>query len=335
MHLADLAAARLAQIAAPFVSPGSFFSLPQLAAAVLLAGLYLIFSRRRQRGIARRSAVVRRALRRRRIALHPSTHADLFYFFLNTFVTATLIGWGIISGLAVSDWSVRALHAGFGTIAPVPAPGWALRLGVTVITFLGYEIGYYIDHYLKHKIPFLWAFHKTHHTAEVLTPLTVFRVHPVDSLIYTDIVAICVGMLHGLFTYCAGKTAGSYVIDNVNVILVVFYFSLAHLQHSQFWIPFTGPLGRILLSPAHHQLHHSADPAHYNRNLGSCLAVWDWLFGTLAVPPRRTPKLTFGVPQAGDDRHRVAALVIDPVIEALSPLAARLPVGRHGLTRRA
>jgi len=335
MNWADLAAARLEQIVAPFVSPGVFFSLPQLAVAALVAGLYLIFRRKRRGGIARRAAVVLRAVRGRHLVFNRSTYADLFYLFLNTFATATLIGWGIFSGLAVSAWTVRGLHAVLGDVAPSAAPDWALRLGVTVIAFLGYEIGYYIDHYLKHKIPVLWAFHKTHHTAEVLTPFTVFRVHPVDSLIYTDIVAICVGLLHGLFTYWSGKTTAGYVIDNVNVILVVFYFSLAHLQHSQFWIPFTGPLGRILLSPAHHQIHHSADPVHYNRNLGSCLAIWDWLFGTLAVPQSRSPSLTFGAPQSGEDRHAVTVLLITPFSEAWSLIAARFPAGRGAETRRA
>jgi sterol desaturase/sphingolipid hydroxylase (fatty acid hydroxylase superfamily) len=40
------------------------------------------------------------------------------------------------------------------------------------------------------------------------------------------------------------------------------------------WIAFTGVAGRILQSPAHHQLHHSANPAHFDRNLGFALAFW-------------------------------------------------------------
>lgn len=35
-------------------------------------------------------------------------------------------------------------------------------------------------HYCQHKISWLWAFHKVHHSAEGLTPLTANRHHPVD-----------------------------------------------------------------------------------------------------------------------------------------------------------
>jgi sterol desaturase/sphingolipid hydroxylase (fatty acid hydroxylase superfamily) len=40
-------------------------------------------------------------------------------------------------------------------------------------------------------------------------------------------------------------------------------------------------------SPAHHQIHHSTDPRHFDRNLGYALSIWDWAFGTLWVPERR------------------------------------------------
>jgi hypothetical protein len=61
---------------------------------------------------------------------------------------------------------------------------------MTLAGFLAYEIAYYIDRYLMHKAPVLWEFHTTHHTAEVLTPLTAFRVHPMDTLIFVNITAI-------------------------------------------------------------------------------------------------------------------------------------------------
>ena len=48
----------------------------------------------------------------------------------------------------------------------------------------------------------------------------------------------------------------------------------------------TGWLGRLIQSPGHHQIHHSTNPAHHDRNLGFCLSVWDWAFGTLCIPER-------------------------------------------------
>ena len=61
------------------------------------------------------------------------------------------------------------------------------------------------------------------------------------------------------------------------------------------WIAFTGTVGRILQSPAHHQIHHSDDPRHFDKNLGYSLAVSDWAFGTLAIPSRTREAITFGL----------------------------------------
>ena len=320
LNLLKLQVDKVHQVAASLVSPASIFSLPQLTVAFMIAMAYLAHRQMRRRGRVRLSAILRALMMSRRIVFNRSSYADLFYYFVNTFAVGGLIGWGILSGFTVSNWVVRMLDATFGVYAPSTAPECALRTGITLVAFLGYEFGYYVDHYMKHKIPVLWEFHKTHHSAEVLTPLTVFRVHPIDSLIFVDIVAISAGLLHGIFTYAAGKSVNIYFVDNANVISVVFLFLLAQLQHSQFWIPLRGLPGRILLSPAHHQIHHSIDPVHYNCNLGSFLAIWDWMFGTLTVPPKELPRLNFGVFQGTEDPHRIATLLIAPLVNALTVL---------------
>ena len=119
---------------------------------------------------------------------------------------------------------------------------------------------------------FHWALHKTHHRAEVLIPLTLFRVHPLDSLIFSNFAALCVGAAMGLINRMAGGRVAAFEIDGVNVILFVLIYALVQLQHSQFWLAFPGKLGLLLLGPAHHQIPHSIDPAHYNANLGGALA---------------------------------------------------------------
>jgi len=37
-------------------------------------------------------------------------------------------------------------------------------------------------------VPFLWEFHKVHHSANVLTPITAFRVHPVDTWLFANMI---------------------------------------------------------------------------------------------------------------------------------------------------
>jgi hypothetical protein len=110
-----------------------------------------------------------------------------------------------------------------------------------------------------------------------------------------------------------------------------------HLQHSQLWITFGGPIGRWFYSPAHHQIHHSTDPAHFGRNLGSMLTLWDGLFGTLLTPDKERQRLTFGLgpgESAHDSLvsgmvaplgHAARTLVPAPATGSAGPLAADTP----------
>ena len=109
----------------------------------------------------------------------------------------------------------------------------------------------------------------------------------------------------------------SFTLFDQNVLMLLYIYLTAQLQHSEIWIPFTGVWGRVFMSPAHHQLHHSADPAHFNCNLGASLAIWDWLAGSLRMPSVEPPRLAFGVSGHAHDPHGVMGLVVDPVMKAI------------------
>lgn len=334
MSLPAKLGALLEQIFSVLFQPGSVFSLFSLAAAFCVGVGFLAHRRRRRRGRVE-PGVLARAVFSKRIALHRSTLADMGYFLINSLAIGGLIGWGCLSGAEVAKVTLAAFKTVFGPMAPAAAPDLALRAGMTLLLFLAYEFGYWLDHYLKHRVPFLWETHKTHHAAETLTPWTVWRVHPLDTLVFTNVLAIVVGVVAGAATWAIGRDAPVFAISGSNVLLVFFIYAYVHLQHSQFWIPFTGTPGKIFMSPAHHQIHHSNDPAHFNRNMGSCLAIWDWAFGTLEIPGVENPRLVYGVEQEGEDPHSVTTLLISParkslaaLIDALSPGSAPAPAAK-------
>lgn len=322
----------LEQLTSNLFKPAGDFSVYSVSVAFTLAALFLAWRSYRRRGHAR-WRVIARAIFNKKLLTHRSTLADAGYYFINTCVTGALIGWGCLSGKAIAAGTTAALGH-LWTFAPSEAPDWQLRGAATVLLFLAYEFGYWLDHYLKHRVSFLWEMHKTHHSAEVLTPLTVWRVHPLDSLVFTNVLAIVAGGASGVLGWALGKDAGIFTFDGQNILLVFFIYLYVQLQHSQFWIPITGPLGRVFMSPAHHQIHHSNDPAHFNRNMGSCLAIWDWLFGTLEVPAQENPHLVFGVDQEGEDPHSVITLVISPVRKSIAALIGALtpkPAPAHAM----
>jgi len=157
----------------------------------------------------------------------------------------------------------------------------------------------------------------------VLSPLTNFRVHPVDTMVFNNILALVMGVAGGVAHFLLGQGAAPLTIANSNVIVLAFFFLIGHLQHTHFWIAFTGVWGRIILSPAHHQIHHSTDPRHFNKNLGSFLAVWDWMFGTLHMPSKTRLKLDFGVEPKREDAHTVAGGLVSPILRAAAQLTRR------------
>jgi sterol desaturase/sphingolipid hydroxylase (fatty acid hydroxylase superfamily) len=314
------------QLGKLLLSLGSHFSLTSLAAAFSIAALFLAWQRVR-RGRRLRWRTIMRAMFPRRILRHRSNQADIFYLFFNVFMAGIVFGWAVFAYQFVSNGIIAGMVAAFGPVEPSHLPLLVSRGIVTVMMFLAYELGYYFNHWLSHKVPFLWEFHKVHHTAEVLTPVTNFRVHPVYTWIFANILAVSAAVAAGLGNYCFGNTATQYALTGTNLILVVFIHAYVHLQHSHMWISFRGMLGRIFVSPAHHQVHHSGNPKHFNKNFGSCLALWDWLFGTLYVPGKEREKLTFGF--AGNPAaHTVKGELIDPIVNAarhLRPLWTKRP----------
>lgn len=304
---------------------GSILSVYSLATSYSVAVFALARRQKRRRGRYSLRALAR-AIFAKKLMAHESFHADVKLFVLSTILTPVIVSGLIISTSAVSTVVHAMLTNVFGRNAPIDCSSLTIRLAATVVLFLAYEIGYWFDHYIKHRIPFFWELHKLHHTAEVLTPLTNFRNHPLDSMVFGYNLAFFIGGASGVMEWLLGNRAEMFSVDGKNILFIIFLWTIGHLQHSQFWIPFRGVWGRLVLSPAHHQIHHSNDPRHYNRNLGSVLAVWDWMFGTLEVPTTENPRLTYGVDEAGRNPHSLVGILVTPAV------GAALALGRAGVS---
>jgi len=302
----------LERISALLLSLGSNFSLASLFTALWIAIAVVLFRRRPRKKDVKYKVMMR--------ALFPnwlrraSFRADVWFLVFNVFAFAMLLGWTGLSSNFISGLVAGAFADTFGIRVKPGLNDFACRSIVTVSLFLAYELAYWIDHYLSHRIPLLWEFHKVHHTAEVLSPLTNFRMHPVDTVVFYNLLSIFLGTTGGVLSYL--QLGRPFAVGGSNLILVVFIFVTVHLQHSHVWLATTGPLGRVILSPAHHQIHHSDNPIHFDKNFGACLSVWDWLFGTLCMPERRRERLNFGIPTRARAHHTVTGCLVLPFVRA-------------------
>jgi len=298
---------------------GSQFSLASLFSALSIAIMFLLIRRGRSRGDVKLSVMLR-ALFPRELFRSASCRADLGFLALNTFVFPAAIAWAVVSSHLIGNGANAALAAALGARPPTAWTPLAVQSIATICLFLAYELAYWCDHALSHRVPFLWEFHKIHHTAERLSPLTNARVHPVDSLVFANFVAVYTGLTAAVLDFLFGQGVKGFTIGGSNAIVIAFLFATVHLQHSHFWIAFTGPLGRVFLSPAHHQLHHSDDPIHFNKNFGSCLSVWDWMFGTLHMPAGQRERLVFGAGPRLRSNHSVPHALLSPLVQGLQAL---------------
>lgn len=307
------------RIANELLSAGSVFSVYSLATTFCIGFVALAWRHYRRRGHANPRAIAR-AIFAKRLLTRESTFADVKLFFLSVVIMP-----GIVMALVFSTNSVAVvvrstLTSAFGPAAPSGLSDSQIKLLSTLVLFLAYEIGYFVDHYLKHRVAFLWELHKLHHTADVLTPLVNFRNHPIDNIVFGYMLATFIGGASGVLAWLFSRQSATFAVDGKNILFLIFLWTIGHLQHSQFWIPIRGFWGHIILSPAHHQIHHSNDPKHFNRNLGSVLAIWDWMAGTLEIPETKNPRLVYGVRDEGIDPHSTTGILVTPFVKSAAAL---------------
>jgi sterol desaturase/sphingolipid hydroxylase (fatty acid hydroxylase superfamily) len=294
----------------PF-SSASPYGAPALGGALLVCMRY--YARRRQargRPVSARGFV--RSIFPGRILLHPSSLVDMRLWALNGVVFASAYG---MAGFGLFFWRdavAGVLTHGFGPRTPAPWPAWTVLALATVLQVLAHELAYWFAHYCFHKVPALWEFHKVHHSAEVMTALTELRQHPVEIIAFMNLIGLATGIVFGVMTYAFGPGVCPFTLLSGNILTMAFLVTYGHLRHSHMWIAFTGVTGRILQSPAHHQLHHSANPAHFDKNLGFALALWDWAFGTLAIPAKTREPVVFGVGEEAPPFRSALAAFIAP-----------------------
>lgn len=217
-----------------------------------------------------------------RIWFHPSARLDYQLMAINPLIRTFLLGFAGISLVPVALATSNFLEAWADSFT-LEWPGLQVTAAYTLVLFVADDFTRFLLHYLMHKLPWLWSIHRLHHSAEVMTPFTVYRIHPLESLLYSLRMVATQGVVLGLFFFAFGMNLSVWEIAGANAFTYVFNLAGANLRHSHVWISWGPWLERVFISPAQHQIHHSSDPRHFDRNMGAFLAVWDGLFRTLMV----------------------------------------------------
>ena len=254
-----------------FVSPDKRLFIGYLLTSACLA--YWVFKRQSRTGFLQ-------YLFPRDVWLGPSARLDYQLVFFNAVVKVVFLGQLFIYGLHLAFYVNDFLVIQFGAKHEPWSPMWVYVLFAVTSTLIG-DGTVYVVHRAFHRIPFLWAIHKVHHSATVLNPVTQFRIHPLELIVNNVRATLVFGSLAGAMDYLSGGQTSPMALVGVNLFSIAFFAFGANLRHSHVRLSYWHWLEHLLISPTQHQIHHSVAPAHHNRNFGSKLAIWDLMFGTL------------------------------------------------------
>src|SRR5688572_22428821 len=137
----------------------------------------------------------------------------------------------LFTGLAIGSGVVQIwLVERFGHMPWEVSVGWLAVTLQIVFTLLGTDVTRFAWHYHAHTLPFLWEFHKGHHSAEALHPVFV-RSHPVDLFVRAVYMNIGGGVLGGGLMYIAGVDASATAASWLFVVGLIIHF-LQTFEHS-------------------------------------------------------------------------------------------------------
>lgn len=153
------------------------------------------------------------------------------------------------------------LLGGFG----IPAQAFILLIVL--------DFGEWFVHGLMHRVPWLWTFHKSHHSirSDEMRALAGYRFHWFETVVYRSILYL------PLIVFAVSPVALFWLRT---FTLFTGFFTHANLNID------LGPLKYILNTPRMHRWHHDYElRAGKTWNFGVRLSVWDWIFRTAYLPP--------------------------------------------------
>lgn len=214
---------------------------------------------------------------------------------------ATAARWSSNIGLlVVCNVLVAVVYpaAAVGASVAVQARGWGLFNHTAmpwwftgIASLLALDAARYGEHVLLHKVPFLWRFHRIHHSDLGYDCTTGLRFHPIEALL------------------TAAMGLSLIAVLGMPPLAVLFYelcyISITLFSHGNVHVPESLDhfLRYVLVTPDVHRIHHSVLRQERDSNYGVLLLWWDRLFGTYRLRPRGGYEaMTMGLPEVRDPK---------------------------------
>ncbi len=216
---------------------------------------YYIFRRTKRKGS------FWRYIFNKRVWLGKSASIDYMMFLCNGLLKLLLITpyiyFGFVISFRVSDFLINQ----YDYIENPLSFGYAVALYTIVLTLVT-DFCSFLIHLAMHKVPFLWEFHKIHHSATSMNPITQYRLHPIELLLNNIQGMLIFGLITGVFNYLSMGNVNKWVFLGANVFSFLFFIFGANLRHSHIKFRYLNFLEYVFISPMQYQIHHSKTKQH-------------------------------------------------------------------------
>lgn len=260
---------------------------------------------------------------------------DAFYMFFNFFLFSLII-YNAASDVVVNffNYYIKSFTgADLKVLNPMYQwPMWSVLL----VGFVVRDFVQWWTHRLLHRVPFLWEFHKVHHSVEQMGFAAHLRYHWMETIVYRTIEYLPLALLGiGLYDFFVihiftlaighynhsnitvdGRVTGGILGALTGVVIAFGFFDVSLINDSAIIVQIItviisiaagafllGPWMKVLFnSPEMHIWHHAyeiPEERPYGINFGISLAIWDYLFGTNYIP-REGRDIPLGFPGIED-----------------------------------
>ena len=143
-----------------------------------------------------------------------------------------------------------------------------------VIAFLALDFAGYWVHRLAHTVNFFWNNHIVHHSSEEFNLACALRQS--------------ISVYFRIYAFLLIPAAMFGVPQQVIAVVAPLHLFAQFWYHTQH-IHKMGWLEYIIVTPAHHRVHHAINPEYLDKNYGQIFIFWDRMFGTFQ---EETPAIT-------------------------------------------
>ena len=138
--------------------------------------------------------------------------------------------------------------------------------------FIFLDFVHWLTHIVLHKYPFLWKFHKVHHSVKQMGFASHLRYHWMENILYKPLKTFGVMLLGGF------EPQQAFIVHFITI-------AIGHINHANIKITW-GPLKYVFNNPVMHLYHHASEVPKGRRgvNYAISLSLWDYVFKTNYIP---------------------------------------------------